>query len=229
MPSKIIKVDNNDGTYTETKSKPLARTNLDRIVNIKSSERVFATGKTGSGKSTLTRHLLMTSEHLIVIDGKDSNDTKLHWNLEEYKRDKHLTAIKNHEYCRIRLVDNQEDIIEVLNAVYFYGNHIVYIDEITATIPARTKAPSIYTDIWTRGRDRNIGAWSGTQRPSQIPLEFISESEHLFVFQLTLEMDRKRIGSMVGTKVIAPPADKHGFYYYNVNDGKLYYFKRLAI
>lgn len=202
---------------------------LDNIVNIKSNERVFICGKTGSGKSTLTRYLLMPSEHLIVIDGKDSEDTLENWNLEPYNREKHLKAIKNHEYCRIRLVNNMEDIIEVLNAIYEYGNHILYIDELTATIPPRTKAPAIFTDIWTRGRARNIGAWAGTQRPSQIPLEFISESEHLFIFKLTLENDRKRVSMITGNKVLPIPKDKFGFYYYNVNDGKLYYFKRLAI
>ena len=198
-------------------------------LNVTKGEFVYLLGKTGSGKSTLSRYLLMTSEHLIVIDGKDSEDTRVNWNLENYNRNKHLVDIKKHNPLRIRLVNDMGDIIEVLNAVYEYGNHIVYIDEITATIPPRTKPPQIFTDIWTRGRSRNIGAWSGTQRPSQIPLEFMSESEHFFVFKLTLENDRKRISGMVWTRVLTPPVDKYGFFYYDVNDGKLYYIKRLAV
>lgn len=198
-------------------------------LNMKSSDRVFICGKTGSGKSTLTEYLLSTAEHLIVIDGKDSDDIRDNWNVVAYNREKHLQAIKEHKPMRIRLVNNMEEIIEVLNVAYTYGNITLYIDEITATIPPRTKPPAIFTDIWTRGRSRNIGAWSGTQRPSQIPLEFISESEHLFIFKLTLENDRKRMAGMAGKKVLSPPLDQHGFYYYNVNDGKLYYFNRLAI
>jgi hypothetical protein len=131
------------------------------VIKISSNERVFVSGKTQSGKTTLCKFLLHDARRLIVIDGKDG--LGVDWNLTDYEKGLDERRIKNLDDYRIRLVDNKEDIINVLNMAYIHGNCIVYIDEITATIEPRTKAPAIFTDIWTRGASRKIGAWSNTK------------------------------------------------------------------
>jgi len=194
--------------------------------SIKSNDRVFITGKTGSGKTTLAEHLLITAKRLIVIDGKDGLGDQ--WNLKDYTKGD-LNKIKYSEEYRIRLVNNMEDILTVLNVAYEFGNCIIYIDEITATIPPKSNPPSIFVDIWTRGRSRNIGAWGNTQRPTAIPLVFLSEAEYFFIFRLNLEGDRKRVADIVGKKVLSPPVDKYGFFFYNLDSNELRYYKRLNI
>jgi len=206
----------------------MANENNKSQFNIKSSERVFICGKTGSGKTTLAKYLLFPAKHLIVIDGKDSQDLREEWNLTDYRKGD-LDKIKTGKDFRIRLVNNMEDIITVLNVAYEYGYCLIYIDEVTATIPPQTKPAPIFNDIWTRGRSRKIGGWSNTQRPTQIPLFFLSEAEHDFVFRMNLENDRKRMADIIGKKVLEPPKDKYGFFYYNLNDDKLSYYKRLAV
>lgn len=200
---------------------------VNKSFGIKSSDRVFITGKTGSGKTTLAKYLLFTSKNLIVIDGKDGL-SNVEWRLEDYtKRD--LVKIENGEPFRLRLVNNMTDIIEVLNTAYVNGNCIIYIDEVSATIPPQTKPPTIFTDIWTRGRSRKIGGWANTQRPSTIPLVFLSEAEHFFIYRLSLENDRKRMAEIAGKQVLSTQLDTHGFWYYNLNDDTLTKYKRLAI
>lgn len=196
--------------------------------SIKSSQRVLLTGKTGSGKSTLAQYLLFPVHRLIVIDGKDGMDND-NWNLTNYSR-ADLRKIENGEPVRTRLVANIPDIIEALNVAYATGNIIIYIDEVTVTIPPQTKPPQIIQDIATRGRSRNVGLWSATQRPTQIPLFLISEAEQIFIFTLNLVDDRKRMYNITGDKrVLNKPVDTYGFYYYNLESGNLRYYAKLKI
>ena len=202
--------------------------------SIKPNDRVFVCGKTGSGKTTLVKYLLATAKRLIVIDGKDGIRDK--WNLEDYKANReNKNRIINNEDFRFRLINNYEDIIEVLNLVYDTGNIddtrpvIIYIDEIVATIPNPKKVPQIFIDLLQRGRSRKIGVWGNTQRPVNVPKVFISEAEHIFLFTLNLEDDRKAVASSVGKAAMIKPTDTYGFYYYNLNDNKLTYYKRLNI
>lgn len=177
--------------------------------SISPNDRVFVCGKTGSGKTTLVKYLLATAKRLIVIDGKDGIRSK--WNLEDYKATReNKNLLINHDEYRFRLVNDMSDIIEVLNIVYDNGNEdapstIIYIDEVTATIEPKSKTPQIFTDIWTRGRSRKIGAWSNTQRPTNVPLIFLSESEHIFEFTLNLEDDRKRVSQIIGKQALIKP------------------------
>lgn len=212
--------------------KPLAKTTdaTNKDFKIKRSDRVFIAGKTGSGKTVLAQHLLLPAKRLIVIDGKDGIDNTA-WRLEDYNKS-HLRQLVNNpdEGLRVRLVNNQKDIIELLNVVYEVGNCMVYIDEITMTIPPQSKPPQIYLDIWARGRQREIGAWGNTQRPTQIPLWFLSESTHFFMFRLSLEDDRKRVYQMIGDKrVITEKLDEHGFWYYNDRTNELRKYKKINV
>ena len=196
---------------------------------ITGSQRVFIAGKTGSGKSTLAKYLLANAKHLIVINGKDSQSLKEEWYLEDYKKSD-LNLLRTHDKdFRIQLTNNMDDIVSVLSVAYEFGSCVIYIDEVTATIPPSTKPPQIFTDIWVRGRDRKIGGWANTQRPSGIPLIFLSEAEHLFMFRLNLENDRKRCAEVMGKGVLTPVKDIHGFYYYNDMSGNLSYYPRLDI
>jgi len=195
---------------------------------IKQNDRVFLAGKTGSGKSTLARYLLMNVKRLIVIDSKNGIDND-EWFLTDYKKADLRKIRSDDEAYRIRLVDNDTDIIEVCNVAYTTGNNNIYIDEITALIPQQSKAPSIFLDIWTRGRSRNMGAWSGTQRPVYIPRFFLTETENFFCFRLGSLDDRKRLAEYMGKQVLTPTVDKFGFYYYNGEMDSVKYFKQLNI
>lgn len=196
-------------------------------IKISSNERVFIAGKTQSGKTTLCKFLLHTAKRLICIDGKDGMDTD--WNLTDYEEGLDDRRIKNLDDYRIRLVNDKEQIIRVLNMAYMYGNTIIYIDEVTATIEPMTKAPQVIVDIWTRGAGRNIGGWANTQRPTSIPLIFLSEAENDFIFNLGLDKDRKKIADNIGSKAELKTKDKYGFYYYDMKSGKLNYYSGINL
>lgn len=193
-------------------------------IRISSHDRVLVAGKTGSGKSTLTMFMLATLKRLVVIDSKDGLQD---WFLDDFNRST-INRIKNGEAVRIRVVKD-EDALEVLRAAYEGKDIVVYIDEVTALIPPQSKPDQVFVDIWQRGRSRGVGAWAATQRPSGIPLIFMSEAEHFFIFRLNLDEDRKRLASFAGQEVREPVRDKYGFFYYNTNSGRAVYYRQMNI
>ncbi len=193
-------------------------------INIMQDQHVFIAGKTGSGKTTLAMFLLFNVNRLIVVDNKDS---LADWNVENDTPINRL-KVKDEKPIRIRVITN-EKAIPLLELAYITGNVTVYIDEMSALVPPRSKPPQVIYDLLQRGRSRNISVWSSTQRPTLVPLESISEATHFFVFRLNLEDDRKRIASIAGKKMLEPVKDKHGFFYLNDETDNFRYFRKMTI
>lgn len=193
-------------------------------ISIRNDQHVFIAGKTGSGKTTLAMFLLFQQKRLIIVDSKDS---LADWNVENDSVPERI-KLKDDKPARIRVVYN-EPAIELLELAYKVGNVSIYIDEMSALVPPRSKPPQVVYDILQRGRGRNISVWTSTQRPTLIPLESMSEATHFFVFRLNLEKDRKTISANAGIPELPPVPDEHGFYYYNDQENRMRYFKRLAL
>jgi len=193
-------------------------------ISIKRDQHVFIAGKTGSGKTTLAMYLLFSAKRLIIVDSKD---TLSDWNVENDSSVARI-KLKDGKDIRIRVVE-RETAIELLELAYSTGDVTIYIDEMAALIPPRSKPPQVIYDLLQRGRSRNVSVWTSTQRPTLVPLESISEATHFFVFRLNLEDDRKRIASIAGKKILNPVPDKHGFYYLNDETDTFRYWRRLVI
>jgi DNA helicase HerA-like ATPase len=205
------------------KQQTIVKNKSNKVV-IKSSERVFIAGKTGSGKTTLAKLFLMNEPRLVVVDSKNSLQN---WELDEYHPNM-LKDIAKKDVFRVRVVEDAQ-ALELLQASYAAGNLIVYIDEVTAIIPPNRQPQKVFIDLWQRGRARNISAWSVSQRPKSVPLTFMSEAEHYFMFRLNLEDDRKRMSEFMGKRVMDNPIDKYGFYYYNVSEGSTRYVAGISL
>lgn len=196
--------------------------NTSQVIN--NNDRVAVFGQTGSGKTILSMTMLYKIKRLLVIDSKDSLSK---WDLTDWDNSS-VDKIREGETFRLRVVDD-DTAIKALELIYKYGNAIVYIDEVNAIIPPRKNAPQVFVDIWQRGRERNIGAWAASQRPVSIPLIFLSEAQHLFIFRLNNEDDRKTAAGYSDKRVKIKVVDRYGFYYYNVISDKLQYFKKLDV
>ncbi len=184
-------------------------------ISLRANDRVFICGKTGTGKTYLARHLTQRLTRLVVLDGKGTLGS---WELEPWDREARR-ALKANEPIRTRVVlgsvtgDPVDYWVSVLETLYSVSNVTIYIDEVYMIIDPGTRAPAIFTALYTQGRELGIGVWAATQRPTWIPLVCMSEAEHFWMFRLNLEEDRKRMSAFMGPDVMQPIRDVHGYYY----------------
>lgn len=199
-------------------------------VKLLSNERVITTGKTGSGKTFLMSYMTKTLNRLVVLDGKG---TLNQWSLEPWSREGER-RLKAGEPVRLRaMVPYKAEPgpywDKILEACFDAGNVTIYIDELYAIVPPNQQASNILWACYTRGREFGVGVWACTQRPTWIPLVALSESEHYFMFRLSLDEDRRRMAAFMGSDVLKPITDEHGFYYCRAEWDNAIYYKQLEV
>jgi energy-coupling factor transporter ATP-binding protein EcfA2 len=197
-------------------------------ISLATNERVFITGKTGSGKTYLARYLTQKVKRLVVLDGKGTLGTP-EWKLEAWEGNSH--KLQGNEPIRLRAVPPLKSDLgsywdDILETCLRVGNITVYIDELYAVVPPNKQASPVLFACYTRGRETGLGIWASTQRPVWIPLVAMSESEHFFMFRLQLWEDKQRLAAFMGNDVLAQIHDPHGFYYSKAIDDEVSYFTR---
>lgn len=198
-------------------------------IRIRRSERACFFGRTGSGKTTLARSLLRsTNAPHVVLDPKHryvDADTPI---VREF--DKRLDA----QIIRVPVDQSElETWDEQVWRIWKAGDRIIYADELTLLLYGpRTLIPEAARAIRT-GRERRVAFWSGSQRPSDIPSVVFTEAEHFFLFRLQFENDRYKVASFTTEGVMGAYRRlhkegrkvKHDFLYYGVDDDRLVRFR----
>lgn len=184
---------------------------------IKPSERVFIAGRTGTGKTYLAKYLLKDANRLVVFDGKG---TLKDWNTKDWN-DQTKRELQKGNDTRIRVrvpIGTPKQIIDELDEtfkqIYLAENCIVYLDEIFSIASAFTIPPYLIA-LYTRGRELDLGVWTATQRPSNIPLFAMSEADWYIMFRLQMATDIEKMSKQMGAKVLKRKPVKHDFWVYN--------------
>jgi len=195
--------------------------------NIRSNDRIFKVGKTGSGKSAAAQKLIWEQLRDVIYYDMTGDEAR-HLNapvltslddvqesLYPDQEDEHLT-----KFVYSPEVASYEGFERLCELVYHHGNIHLIADELLMVYRENNSVrPTTdhHLKISTNGRKMGVGMTGCTQRPVNVPLEAISESEHIFTFKLKLPKDVNRMTEICGPAV-NDAADLNQYWYYYDHD-----------
>jgi hypothetical protein len=200
-----------------------------RAIKMQRDDRAVMIGKTGCGKTTLARFLIEDDEKPFsvtwnpkgsegIFKWKHKHVSSLVKLYDAADREERRIVYTPHPY----LAENAANQEELFYWIYENLNRRFYIDEATSIKFGGVKIPEGLTALINRGRERGVSTMVATQRPSRIPMNVLSESEHYYVFRLLLPQDRQRVEDITGITVEDQARLRnHEFFYFHEDRGLL--------
>lgn len=186
-------------------------------IRINASDRIFVTGRTGSGKSVLMKQLLIPQlANYVIYDYKHEiimPDSIIFEKMADFK-------LHPNEHAIIYQPQTGEDkeFDELCRQVFHRGNNTLVLDELDYHLSA-TKICKWHDTIMRLGRSKGVGIINCTQRPRICHNNVISQCEHFFMFKLIQPTDKKKMAEFCGEEVMQD-IDKYYFWYYNIEADK---------
>lgn len=192
------------------------------------TDRAAFFGQSGSGKTTLERELATTRDALHqwpLICLYDTKGLSEPWEgYVTYTRMRDLPRHANRGERHVIYRPNLEEMPEVnpqMADIFFHWAYLhrkgmlVICDEVTSVVHGASIPFWLFACL-TKGREKGIAVWVGSQRPALVPLVAFSEANCLFTFRLQMDEDRKRVAKMVGMQdsdTLATLPFRQYFYY----------------
>ena len=174
-------------------------------MQIRTNERIFICGMTGSGKTEFAKRFLPFYPRIVFHDREFGNSDLI----QQY----HFTPVHDPETLLIYIQKGKkrilyqpsqggekegvEDFNRVCEIVFKTRNIALVVDEVSSVVSGQN-APYWFGEIQRLGRKYNVGCMSLTQRPMKLDQTLLSESEHMFIFKLKMDQDRVKISKVCG-------------------------------
>jgi DNA helicase HerA-like ATPase len=195
-------------------------------IRVATDERGVITGATGTGKTTFVRALLLPavprSHTVVIIDPKSDKAWR---NIPSVTGMFGRVSIKPKTVQAFRF-DNASDgdkddglgttgvFQRLLHTIWDMRNVLIISDETAALYPNTYSLTPMMGRIIREGRQRGIGVWWLTQRPSQIPMPIVTESEWAAAFTLRYRADRIKMAQTFGDELETLPPQEAGRSHY---------------
>lgn len=181
-------------------------------IHIRTDERVLFVGKTGSGKTELSKFFLSKMNRCLIIDPKHM------FILDGFEKRKSLPFRNNDFRIIFRPNDNEDTALsQLIQKILHDGDCTIYCDELSTLAEQFPESTKRLGNVARIGREMNVAVWNALQRPRWIPRIFLTESEIVFNFNLRAGDDRKLMAEFVGPEALLP-LEPYAFLYSNVRD-----------
>ncbi len=186
-------------------------------VKINASDRIFVTGRTGSGKSVLMKQLLIPNlANYVIYDYKHEitmPDAVIFQRISDFRKHPNEPAVIYRPGT-----GSDAEFDQLCKQVFYRGHNTLILDEIASHMTS-LKICQWHDTIMRLGRSKGVGIINCTQRPRICHNNVISQCEHFFIFKLTQATDKKKMAEFCGEEVMEN-IDKYWFWYYNIEMDK---------
>jgi hypothetical protein len=172
------------------------------------TQRVSVSGRTGSGKTRFSAHLLSKAafhkQPFVIVDFKGEELFMLTDSIRELGMHEKLPSKPGVYIIRPGIsAESKEALNAWLENVWRKERIGLYFDEF-AHVPYRGKLNAI-EGILMQGRSKKIPLIACTQRPCHCTRFLFSEADYHCAFNLTLRADQERIEEYIGAKRLVKP------------------------
>lgn len=199
-------------------------------IKINTSDRVSIFGRTGSGKTFFAKHWLLPHYDRYVFWDIKHESTDIEHDIVVNNPKQLKNSIKNYNKILYQPTSpTDKDFDDICKIIFDSKNNALYVDE-AAMVSTPTKILYNHKVLVTQGRSYDVGIINVSQRPRDLHNTLISESEHLFVFALSLETDVLKLRQQMGVaadEIYYLP--EYHFLYHNVKLNKSYVFKPIKV
>jgi hypothetical protein len=171
---------------------------------IRYEDRIFVTGMTSSGKSTLCRRLFLSAAApRLVIDPKGSELTMIPGSVtfSDPGRATNSRGESWREAATARFVPVDPYDLDCYSALYDWifaaGPRSVWCDEAGFVFPS-SGGNRGGRRVLSQGRSKHIGHMACHTRPKRVDLDLISQAAHTFVFATPGTEDRRLLADNMG-------------------------------
>jgi len=198
------------------------------LPTIKAGERAIVAGRTGSGKSSLARWLLVRSVgHWVIINPKHTKafDSLPDSNIVEKMESAAIAkSMQDYRFTIINPPSNQatpEHLDALISWLHDnYKNIGLVVDELYA-IHSNGRAGQGLIGWLTRGRELKQSFLGLAQRPSWLSKFLFSEAEYICSMSLSMDDDRKRMYEMTGRLEFRDKLPPYYWLWYDVSEDEL--------
>lgn len=203
-------------------------------------ERTLSVGQTGSGKTAFNVWLLdkLSFAPVVIYDTKEEPKfltLKTAAVARSFKEVSERLQSGEHDYVVFRPPDSvlhdPQKLDEYLYAHYSQFPGVdAYIDEVYSFHSSGRPHMGLQAML-TRGRSRGISVLMSSQRPVSLSRSALTESQHIYVFVIAHEEDRKTLNKLIPgfEKLPMIKPKTHKFFHYDAAEQKLQLFNPVKL